>query len=361
MISEPGVCDGVDFGGEAVDQVDGPGECMNYDGLTIAVPSTQNYSFTSVEQLDDVQHDLGWLTEYRQLKPGPFHSAFSILENGTWFLLEEKSSCQLELLSPTFPGMVVLLVLEGKPGIVNGQEFSKDHLMVFPPGCDFRAAMPAGIRVTQLGVPVEEFERVCRAVSPQLCLLDEGIRSIPLTPGKLAGLAASMRVLLMSPPDCIETRDEWASAILTQTLSLACHCHATPQRDSMPRVAARRAMNRAIEYIEVHLDEAISVATLGDKVGATTRSLERTFARELGVSPQQYVKARRLNAVHRCLLNNGSEENVRIIDVATRFGFSHMGRFAGEYHRYFGECPRDTLLGSQLDPPSEKARLSRSG
>ncbi len=308
---------------------------------------TQKYSFSSVEQLDEVQHAMGWCTEYRQLEPGPFRSSVSILECDDWFLLEEHSNCTMEIQAPTVPGMVVIALLEGVSAMLNGQPFSRDHVLVFPPDSDFRGAMPAGIRVTQLGFAAEAFEYVCRAVAPQLLPLLRGdAHLIAITPGKLAKLRGVMRAALFAPPNRVEAREEGVSEILTGILSVALACNETFSGQGIRRVASGRALDRAMEYIDAHLNEAISIASLGHQVGATTRSLERIFAREVGVSPQQYVKARRLNAVYRCLRGADKEEGLRVIDVATSFGFAHMGRFAGDYHRYFGEHPRETLLGS---------------
>ena len=78
--------------------------------------------------------------------------------------------------------------------------------------------------------------------------------------------------------------------------------------------------------------------------GTTPRSLERIFFREFGVSPQQYVKARRLNAVHRQLLVTERDEGIKISDIATSYGLSHMGRFSQDYKHFFGRSPRETLM-----------------
>ncbi len=307
---------------------------------------TQEYSFSSVEQLDEVQHNLGWDTEYRQLKPGPFRSAVTILEGDYWFLMEEQSSCTVEVMAPTSPGMVVIALVEGDPVVVNGQAVGRDHISILLPNSDIRGVVPAGTKVTQIGVPAEEFDYVSCVVAPHLSLVREDALSIAIAPGKLANLREAMRAALITPPNRVVTREEGVSEILTGIVSAALDYDKTLSGQRLHRVASRRALGRAMEFIEAHLDESISIASLCHQIGATTRSLERIFARELGVSPQQYVKARRLNAVYRRLRGADSEEGLRVIDVATSYGFAHMGRFARDYHRYFGEYPRETLLGS---------------
>ena len=77
--------------------------------------------------------------------------------------------------------------------------------------------------------------------------------------------------------------------------------------------------------------------------GTNLRSLQRTFAREMGMTPQQYVKSRRLNAVRQSLLQSDREEGLSVTIVAMNHGFVHLGRFAADYRRLFGESPRTTL------------------
>ena len=70
--------------------------------------------------------------------------------------------------------------------------------------------------------------------------------------------------------------------------------------------------------------------------------LERTFRRELQMSPSQYILARRLAAVNRELLDFRSGTK-KISAIAMQFGFNHLGRFSGAYRDQYGELPSETL------------------
>lgn len=50
----------------------------------------------------------------------------------------------------------------------------------------------------------------------------------------------------------------------------------------------------AVEYLDEHLDDAVTLDELGREVGMSPTHLQRTFKRYLGVSPKEYVRARRL-------------------------------------------------------------------
>lgn len=72
---------------------------------------------------------------------------------------------------------------------------------------------------------------------------------------------------------------------------------------------------------------------------------ERTFRRycnaHLGISPHEYIKIYRLNAVRQSLIHNSS--TTKIADIAMENGFNHQGRFNKLYRQLFGETPTDTL------------------
>jgi transcriptional regulator GlxA family with amidase domain len=58
-----------------------------------------------------------------------------------------------------------------------------------------------------------------------------------------------------------------------------------------------------------------------------------------GVSPMRYLRNHRLQRVRDELL---SETAGQVSEIASRWGFAHLGRFAAEYRRRFGECPSVT-------------------
>ena len=63
---------------------------------------------------------------------------------------------------------------------------------------------------------------------------------------------------------------------------------------------------------------------------------------EFGVTPSKYIKSRRLAGVQSELVKIGS--GAVISDVANNWGFWHMGSFASDYRKQFGELPSETLL-----------------
>ena len=101
------------------------------------------------------------------------------------------------------------------------------------------------------------------------------------------------------------------------------------------------ALDRALEVLSSYDRMPDTVQTLCDLAGASWSTLQRAFREEFGVGPKAYMKVRRLAAVQAELVRQGPGAVIR--DVANRWGFWHMGSFAADYRKQFGELPSETL------------------
>lgn len=111
---------------------------------------------------------------------------------------------------------------------------------------------------------------------------------------------------------------------------------------SIPRSEAWRTICRAREFIESNLDRPIRMKHVSDYAAASISKLERTFQRELCITPSRYILARRLHAVNRELESVVSRD-AKVSDLAMEYGFRHLGRFSAAYRAQFGELPSQTL------------------
>jgi len=86
----------------------------------------------------------------------------------------------------------------------------------------------------------------------------------------------------------------------------------------------------------------LTVRDLCRAAGASERTLRYAFVERYGVPPKAYLKAVRLHGVRR-ELRSADLHALRVTDTANRWGFWHMGDFAADYRRLFGELPSKTL------------------
>lgn len=109
----------------------------------------------------------------------------------------------------------------------------------------------------------------------------------------------------------------------------------------LDRPVAPRDVKRAIDYIEAHLNTTFTIADIVRATGVAGRTLFKQFRDFKGVSPMRYARDARFREVRRALLATEPEHSVT--DIATSWGFAHMGHFSVEYRRRFGESPSETL------------------
>jgi AraC-like DNA-binding protein len=77
-------------------------------------------------------------------------------------------------------------------------------------------------------------------------------------------------------------------------------------------------------------------------LGVSERTLRACCAEFLGMSPGRYIRLRRLNLV-RAALRCADPATTSVGELARRYGFSELGRFAIRYRTIFGETPSATL------------------
>ena len=102
-----------------------------------------------------------------------------------------------------------------------------------------------------------------------------------------------------------------------------------------------RSVAKAMAYINDDRGESATVRDLCDNTGVALRTLNRAFRERFGIGPKAYLLRRRLSSVRDELLR--APADVLVADVANRWGFWHMGQFAADYRRQFGELPSETL------------------
>jgi AraC-like DNA-binding protein len=102
-------------------------------------------------------------------------------------------------------------------------------------------------------------------------------------------------------------------------------------------------VRRAVEVIQARAAEPLTVPSLAELVGASVRSLQQGFRDYLGTTPLQYLRDVRLARARDELCAAEPHDGTSVTDVAYRWGFGHLARFASYYKHRYGELPSETL------------------
>ncbi|MEV8213305.1 AraC family transcriptional regulator [Leifsonia sp. NPDC077715] len=133
------------------------------------------------------------------------------------------------------------------------------------------------------------------------------------------------------------------SNLLDLILSMTAH-HLLPEATPPQRREVPAALQRAEDYLRDHVADPVSVADAAEAARLSVRGLQDQFQKWLHITPAQYLRNLRLEGARKELIaarNNGVR--VRVSDVAVRWGFAHVGRFASWYADAYGESPSVTL------------------
>ncbi|MGK4580584.1 AraC family transcriptional regulator [Kitasatospora sp. HPMI-4] len=104
------------------------------------------------------------------------------------------------------------------------------------------------------------------------------------------------------------------------------------------------ALRRATNYCAEHAHEPISVADIAQAARVSVRTLREGFRAHLNTSPLAYLKSVRLDHARRDLIAVARGQATGMVtEIASRWGFTHLGRFSADYRRTYGQSPSQTL------------------
>lgn len=111
------------------------------------------------------------------------------------------------------------------------------------------------------------------------------------------------------------------------------------------RADVEHRLRRAIRFVHDHAATTIEVADIARAADLSERGLQDLFRRRLAVTPMRYLREVRLDRVH-LELTAGRAGVLTVRDVAHRWQFAHLGRFAAHYRARFGESPHQSIARS---------------
>jgi transcriptional regulator GlxA family with amidase domain len=94
-------------------------------------------------------------------------------------------------------------------------------------------------------------------------------------------------------------------------------------------------MANAIQIMNTSLEEPVPPAHIAERIGISTRQLERLFGKYLNCSPKKYYMEMRLDKARNLLI----QTNQSVTEVAMACGFESPGHFTRVYRAAFGVTP----------------------
>ena len=105
-----------------------------------------------------------------------------------------------------------------------------------------------------------------------------------------------------------------------------------------------KMINHAINYMEEHLTEEITLADIAKSVNLSAFHFQRAFSLLTGMSPAEYLRKRRLSQAGAALANG----NEKVIQVALTYGYDTPESFTKAFTRFHGVSPMQVKNGSPI-------------
>lgn len=155
----------------------------------------------------------------------------------------------------------------------------------------------------------------------------------------LGALARVLRDELAAPSGLLRrpaVAAQFAETLLTTMLHATPHQYAEELVRPTPRTRPR-PVKRAVDAMHADPAHPFTVRELARLAGVSARSLQAGFKQHLDTSPMAYLRRLRLERAHLDLTAPGPP--LSVTEVAGRWGFTHLGRFAAVYRARYGTLP----------------------
>ncbi|MBD8150641.1 helix-turn-helix transcriptional regulator [Pseudomonas fluorescens] len=217
-----------------------------------------------------------------------------------------------------------------QPGIKGGP----DKLCILPAEHQSAWVINGQIRLAHVYFSPEQFALGC------VTLLDREPRELQLREGtfledaRLAGRFHQLIALNWHEPGERLLTSSLAHEMLSHTLLSQVGVREGPRVKGGLAAHQRR---RLVEYIDQHLQDAISLGQLAGLCALSEYHFARMFRQSFGLPPHQYLLARRLARAQSLLRGSA----LAVGEIALRCGFSSASHFNQRFRQAMGAAPGD--------------------
>ena len=340
-----------------------PGPCTTAGHTPPPVPragaaAPADFLYEKKATRDSDQHAeslVQWQQTYDQMSPGPF--AGQVVE--MWFhgmqIFRETTNRSVHQSGSPWRNchIIGIPVAMSGPGLFSRQQVGLDTVFTFQSEQGFSLTTPENFDVIGIAIPDATLAGLAEAGESDRIrqLIPDAPSVLQPCPDKLQELRRCL-VSVLDPrqfePELLrypQVQHNMHSAIVGHILETL--RSAIPAPMPTPSFKARsHVVSAAIDLVLADTSAPPTVEELCRRLNISRRMFNYCFQETLGTSPLHYLRNLRLNGVRRDL-RDATFRGTAIRDIAGKWGFWHLPRFAAEYRALFGELPSATCRNSQ--------------
>jgi AraC-like DNA-binding protein len=241
---------------------------------------------------------------------------------------------------------VIAFRTEPGPSLLSsGVEMQPTNIVRYGEGQSYHRQSSGLACYGSMSLPVEEIAILAEAMAafdltpPRDAML---VTPPPAEMARLQRLHAAAGRLAEEAPEIIANPD--AARGLEQALTeamIGC-LEGEVREDSLAQRHHELIMRRFRRVVEENPEQPLYIPEICKAIRVASRTLRMCCQEHLGMGPKRYLLLRRMHLARRALRQAGPDATT-VTDIATRFGFWQLGRFAVEYQSLFGASPSATL------------------
>lgn len=211
------------------------------------------------------------------------------------------------------------------------------QIVLLPEGVSRRGVWENNVEFTLLILdPIAITRTAYESIEPdRITLLPQSMQTDPL----IYQIGAALRNVLQTQPQQSKLYAESMATALSAHL-LQHYSTQKPSLKSFSGGLPKYKLRQAIDYIQAHLADDISLSAIAQSVGMSQYHFSRLFKQATGFSPYQYVVKCRVERGKELLL----QKKFTIAEVALEVGFSNQGHFTQNFKRLIGVTPKQLVM-----------------
>lgn len=319
---------------------------------SLPIPELNKLELTRIDTTDVSQQADAlpkWDQQYLQISPGEFCGSLMDLSLGPIQLFREAMNKSVDQHGQPWPNSFVIGVpinVEGE-GFWSGDALTQNSIFTLRTNTELKFKTPqfSDIFVSVISLDLfEHYLEMFETVDPEIAMALNGVEpsndtlchALRMRYNMLFSVALENPAVFSSPA----VKRTILNDFLTGTFETIYGLGKIAPHQSRQNVH-RYIVERSREYILSRKENPPTVIEICEEIKISRRTLHYSFCKVLGINPVTYLRYLRLNGARKDIIN-ASGEGERIGDIASRWGFWHMGMFSTYYKQLFGETPSNT-------------------
>jgi AraC-like DNA-binding protein len=302
---------------------------------------------------------LGWQQTYDQISAGSAHTELTHLTAERFQIFRECLDKRVVQhgAAPARRFCLALPAGSAGAGVFQGSSVGSADVTLLHSGQEFFVHAPEGMDLLAVSVDADRLEQLAeREFSAQELRALNRTTRLNVSPAFLGAIRLQLQGL-------IDAALQGEALVEAQLEDLLLECMLV-LLDRVSQDGGGRGGSVAVSAYLVRqahqmaldcLDEPLSVLQICERLDVSRSTLQRSFLGVTGLSPVEYLRAVRLNAVRQRLQSTAAEQ-FTVARVANDLGFTHLGHFSGAYRALFGELPSHTARQDTVNQAKRSRR-----